>query len=842
MSDGNGVRARLAGLSPEQRAALEARLARTRAGRRPGQDAGAPAGEPPAGAQAGGAPPDKASLDGASAIGVPADLGPADGALSDAQRRLWVVDQLDPGNPAYTLSWAYRIVGELDAAALAAAFDALVDRHPILAHVVETRDGEPRQGPGRVRPALRTEEMSAAEADAAAREEARFAFDLGGGPLTRARLLRVASGDHRLILTLHHILADRWSVAILLHDLFRLYAGEPLPPPPAPYAGYVAWQRERPARERDLAYWRKALDGLPDALDLPADRPRPPMQSNRGRRLLFELDAGLTAGLRDLAAGQRATPFMVLLAGLQALLARYTGQPDIPIGTPVSTRPHDTLDRTVGLFLNTVVLRGDLSGDPAFTELVRRARERTLDAFEHAGLPFETLVEELSSGRDLSRNPLFQVMLAYQNTPEPPGELPGLRLERLDVRPGTAMFDLDLIVEERRDGSLLCVLDYATDLFDDDRAHRLAAHLRTLLEAAVAAPHLRLSELPLMDAAELHDTLHAGNGAVVPYPERGIHHLVAEQAARSPGASAVEGEDGAVLTYAALESRANGLAAELRALGVGRETRVGVCLPRDPDLVVALLAVLKAGGCYVPLDPGYPPGRLDELVTDSGAALVLTVAALRDRLPGAARVLLLDQAAGESGSAVEVGFHPDQAAYLIYTSGSTGRAKGVVVPHRGLVSLLGDVRERPGLTPGARFLFLTSVSFDIAMVEIFGPLVTGGTVVLASAAGVERAHELIRSGALHTVQATPSVLEGLLPALAHGVPRVISTGEALPGPLAARLLGVAGEVWDLYGPTETTVWSTRRRVTDGRGGSIGRPVANTTAYVVDRELRPVPVG
>ncbi|MEU6730598.1 amino acid adenylation domain-containing protein [Nonomuraea wenchangensis] len=832
MSDGNGVRARLAGLSPEQRAALEARLASARAGKRPGPDAEAPAG----------APADRASVDGTPADGTPTDRMPAGGELSDAQRRLWVVDQLDPGNPAYTLSWAYRIVGELDAAALAAAFDALVERHPILAHVVETRDGEPRQGPGRVRPALLVEEMSAAEADAAAREEARFAFDLSAGPLTRARLLRVAPGEHRLILTLHHILADRWSVAILFRDLFRLYRGEPMDPPPAPYAGYVAWQRDRPSRERDLAYWRAALAGLPDALDLPADRPRPPMQSNRGRRLLFELDAELTAGLRALAAAQRATPFMVLLAGLQALLARYTGQPDIPIGTPVSTRPHASLDQTVGLFLNTVVLRGDLSGDPAFTELVRRARERTLDAFDHAGLPFETLVEELSSGRDLSRNPLFQVMLAYQNTPGPPAELPGLRLERLDVRPGTAMFDLDLIVEEREDGSLLCVLDYATDLFDDDRAHRLAAHLRTLLGAAVAAPDLRLSELPLMDAAELHDTLHAWNGDSAPYPERGIHHLVAEQAARSPGACAVEGEDGAVLTYAELESRANGLAAELRALGVGRETRVGVCLPRDPDLVVALLAVLKAGGCYVPLDPGYPPGRLEELVADSGAAVVVTVAALRDRLPGTAPVLLLGQAACEAGPGPELEFHPDQAAYLIYTSGSTGRAKGVVVPHRGLVSLLGDVRERPGLAPGARFLFLTSVSFDIAMIEIFGPLVTGGTVVLASAAEVERVHELIRRGGLHTVQATPSVLEGLLPALAHGVPRVISTGEALPGPLADRLLGVAGEVWDLYGPTETTVWSTRRRVTDGRGGSIGRPVANTTAYVVDQELRPVPVG
>ncbi|MEV4089695.1 non-ribosomal peptide synthetase, partial [Nonomuraea fuscirosea] len=274
----------------------------------------------------------------------------------------------------------------------------------------------------------------------------------------------------------------------------------------------------------------------------------------------------------------------------------------------------------------------------------------------------------------------------------------------------------------------------------------------------------------------------------------------------------------------------------------GAESRVAVCVPRQPDLIVALLAVLKAGGCYVPLDPDYPAERLRQIIADSGATVVVTVGSLKERLPADAGLFLLDDPMTAAGPVSEPAFHQDQAAYLIYTSGSTGRAKGVVVPHRGLVSLLCDVRERPGLAAGARSLFLTSVSFDIAMIEIFGPLVTGGTVVLASASAVERVHDLIRSGDLHTVQATPSVLEGLLPALAHRVPRVISTGEALPGPLAARLLAVTDELWDLYGPTETTVWSTRRHVTDGRGGSIGRPVANTAVYVVDGDLRPVPVG
>ncbi|MFI7454128.1 amino acid adenylation domain-containing protein [Nonomuraea sp. NPDC049714] len=822
MSDVDGVRERLARLSPQQRAALEARLARSGNGRPPRpRDDGPPA--------------------------VPRRSETA-APLSDAQRRLWLVDQLDPGNPAYTLSWAYKIEGDLDGAALAAAFDRLVERHPILGYVIDARDGEPRQLPGPVRPTLRVETLTAAEADAVARDEARFRFDLGAGPLTRARLIHVAPGEHLLVLTVHHILADRWSVTILFEDLLRLHAGEPLAAVPVAYADYVAWRAGRPqSSQEDLDHWRQALHGLPDVLDLPADRPRPPARANEGRRLLFDLDKRLADGLRELAAGQRATMFMVLVAGLQALLARYTGQPDIPLGTPMSARPHPSLDRTVGLFLNTVVLRGDLSGDPPFTELVRRTRERVLAAFDHAGVPFETLVDDLATGRDLSRNPLFQVMIAYQSTPALPGDSRGLRLERLDVRPGTAMFDLDLIVEERPDGGLLCVLDYATDLFDDDRMERLAAHLRTLLAGAVAEPALPLSRLPLMDAGELHRTLRTWNDTKAAHPGRGVHELVADQAARTPSAVAVEGPDGSTLTYAELESRAIALADRLRRLGVGRETRVGVCLPRDLGLPVALLAVLKAGGCYVPLDPGYPPERLAHILTDSAARLVITVTSFTDRLPSNPPVLLLDALDPKHPDLLEDGsaaaFHPDQAAYLIYTSGSTGRPKGVVVPHRGLVSLLWDVRIRPGLAPGARYLFLTSVSFDIAMIEIYGPLVTGGTVVIASTADVDRLHHLIRHGDLHTLQATPSVLESLLPALAHGsVPRVVSTGEALPGPLAARLLKVTGELWDLYGPTETTVWSTRLQVTGGAGGSIGTPVANTTAYVVDRELRPVPVG
>ncbi|MEU8110196.1 amino acid adenylation domain-containing protein [Nonomuraea muscovyensis] len=853
MTDVDRARERLARLTPEQRAALEARLAATRRQHTGPQPA--PAHPPQNGGRHG--PP------------IPRRADPTAAApLSHAQRRLWIVDQLDPGNPAYTLSWAYDIDGPLDTTALTAAFDTLLDRHPILGHIITVHDGEPRQEPGPVRPALHLDTMTAAQADDTAANEARHRFDLATGPLTRARLIRLAPDRHRLLLTLHHILADRWSITLLLGELLDLYAGTHPPQPPADqrdYGDYAAWSLQQPHGD-DLAYWRDTLAGLPDALDLPADRPRPAARTHQGRRLLFDLDAPLANGLRDLARAERATPFMALAAAVQALLARYTGQTDIPLGTPMSARPHAGLDRTVGLFLNTVVLRGDLSGDPTFAELLRRTRERALDAFDHARLPFETLVEDLAAGRDLSRNPLFQVMLAYQNTPPLPTGAPGLTLRRLDVHPGTAMFDLDLIVEERADGSLLCVVDYATDLFDHDRVERLAGHLRTLLAAAVATPTLRLSDLPLMDPRERDATLRLSGPPPTAHPDRGVHELVTDQAARTPDALAVQsaaqpsiqsgGRPGAPrtagtgLTYAQLDAHADHLAARLRRLGVRRETRVGVCLPRTPDLIVALLAVLKAGGCYVPLDPDYPADRLDHILTDSGATLAITVDTLQNRLPTALPRTLLDAApdpdtthTGDQTGSTPPPTHPDQAAYLIYTSGSTGRPKGVVVPHRGLVNLLSDLRDHPGLAPGDRHLFLTSLSFDIAMAEIFGPLTTGGTVVVASTADIATVHDLIRTGDLHTVQATPSVLETLLPALAHRVPRVISTGEALPAPLAAKLLTTTDDLWDLYGPTETTIWSTRNHVTGHTGGSIGTPVANTTAHVVDpATLQPVPVG
>ncbi|GAA4103315.1 non-ribosomal peptide synthetase [Nonomuraea soli] len=819
MSDGDALRERLARLSPQQRAALEARLL---AGGGPEPIPARPVGEPE---------PIPARPEGESAP------------LTPAQRRLWVIDRLDPGNPAYTLSWSYRLTGPVDPDRLAAAFDALVDRHPILSRVIDVIGGEPYLVPGSP-PRLELARTDGQDEGTAWLEAAaRHRFDLLAAPAVRAGLAASGPDEHLLSLAIHHVIADRWSVAILMRDWLALYQGQDVGPRPVPFTDYAAWQHAQPAAA-GLEYWKDTLDGLPEALDLPADRQRPALLGSSGRRLLFDLDQELTGALRAMAAGQRATLFMVVLAGFQALLSRYTGQRDIAVGTPMAARPHPSLDGTAGLFLNTVVLRGDLGGDPAFSELLTRTRGRVIEAFEHAAVPFETLVDELTTGRDLSRNPLFQVLIAFQNTPPLPSGLPGVRMERLDVRQGTAMFDLDLIVEERADGSLLCVLDYSDELFDDARMRRLGDHLRTLLSAAAADPGTRLSQLPIMDEAETRRGLAAARGRELDVPEVGVPALVAAQAERTPHAPAVRDTGLAELTYAELAAGARRLAVRLRELGIGAEKRVGVCLPRTPELVVALLGVLESGACYVPLDPGYPAERLATLLDDSGAELVVTTPELAARLPeGMATTPVAEPGDRDPEPGELPPCHPAQAAYLIYTSGSTGRPKGVTVPHRGLVSLLEDLRERPGLGEGDAWLFLTSVSFDIAMAEVFAPLVSGGTVLVADTGEIGRAQRLIEAGVPHTVQATPSVLSTLVPSLAAGrVARIISTGEALPSALAAKLVGLTGELWDLYGPTETTIWSSGHQVVRPGGSSIGTPVANTAAHVVDANLRLQPIG
>jgi amino acid adenylation domain-containing protein len=784
--------------------------------------------------------------------GIPRRVVPGEQApVSDAQLRLWFIDRLDPGNPAYNLTWAYQLTGELDTDALAAAFRGLVARHDALRTTFPDHDGEPRLLVGTdAGVELTVEDLTGPDAvRRTVRDLARYRFDLANGPLVLARLLRVDDREHVLVLSLHHIVTDRWSVSILLGDLWRLYSGRELPELPVAAADYVLWQRDRVARRRDelVAFWRRELADLPDTLDLPADRPRPAVPSHRGDRLRFSFDGELTAALRRLARTEQATLFMVLAAGLHALLARYTGRSDLAVGTPVSGREHSAIEHVAGLFINTVVLRGDLSGDPSFTDLLRRTRTRALDAFAHQELPFDTLVDELGTPRVLARNPLFQVLLAVQNTPPFPPPAAGLAMTELPVDAGIAQVDLDLLVEEQ-DGELHGVLQYATDLFDADRMARMVEHLRCLLAAACADPSRPLSELSLVPPAE-RALIDGWNATARSYPDGLLHELVADVAGPAVGF------DGTWLSYADLRARANQWAHRLRAEGVGVDDVVGVCLDRGPDLLPALLGILAAGAAYLPLEPADPAERSRFMVGAAGADVVVTTVAEAGRFASGVRVLdVADSSiAGLPATAPVVTMSPDALAYVIFTSGSTGEPKGVGVSHRAIVNRLRWMQETFQLGPDDRVLHKTPYGFDVSVWELFWPLVAGAGVVLARPGAQRDADhlaDLIHRERITTVHFVPSMLEAFLGVVATehrltGLRRVICSGEALSPAVADHCLRLlpGAELHNLYGPTEAAVDVTWHHCVPGETTvPIGRPIANTWVEIVDPHGRPAPIG
>ncbi|HEX2190338.1 MAG TPA: condensation domain-containing protein, partial [Longimicrobiaceae bacterium] len=641
---------------------------------------------------------------------------------SFAQQRLWFIDQLDPGSAAYNLRFPLRLRGTLDVPVLRRALSAVVARHEALRTVFAAEGGEPVQV---VRPpepvpfpavdlGRLAEERREAEAARLAGEEALRPFDLSRGPLLRATLLRLGDGDHAALFTMHHVVSDGWSMGVLVRELSALYhafsRGEPSPLPelPVQYADYAVWQRERvsgEALEAQLAWWRERLAGAPPTLELPADRPRLPAGEAPAQTCLVELPPGLTRRLRELAQAEGATPFMALLAGFSLLLARYSGQDDVVVGSPIAGRTRSELEGLIGFFVNTLALRTDLSGDPSFRGLLRRVREATLGAFQHQDLPFERLVEELAPERSLTHAPLFQVMFALQNTEQSALRLGELRMEPLPPGEGVTQFDLDLSLQEGPE-RIVGTLRYRRDRFDAPTVERMLAHFRILLEAALAAPDRPVSGLPLLAGEERARVLEAWNATARAYPRgRCLHELVAEQAARTPDAPAVVFE-GRVLVYAELDARADRLAHGLRLRGVGPEARVAIAVEKGFEMALAVLGVLKAGGAYVPLDPAYPPERLAWMLEDSGARVLLTQESLRQRLPEFAGEVcfvptdgtplprpLPRKGGGENGTG------PDNLAYVIYTSGSTGRPKGVAVQHRAVVNYAVDMAERLGLGP-----------------------------------------------------------------------------------------------------------------------------------------------
>ncbi|HET9986429.1 MAG TPA: amino acid adenylation domain-containing protein, partial [Longimicrobiales bacterium] len=818
---------------------------------------------------------------------------------SAAQRRFWLLDQLDPDAAAYTIPVAYRLAGELDVAALERALNAVALRHEALRTIFAVEDEQPVQVvlPSLAVPVVVTDVSALPAAEREARvaavvdEAANRGFELARGPLLRAELVRVAAREHVLLLTVHHIVADGWSVGVLFRELEACYAAlvagraPELPPLPLQYPDYAVWQHramQGGAAARQLAFWEERLAAPLPVLELPTDRPRPAFQSTAGAKREIVLPAELVEAMRALARREGATPYAAFLAAFFALLHRYTGQDDVVVGSVTAGRQRPETEPLIGLFLNTLAIRADLSGEPAFVELLRRVRDAATSAFANQDVPFEEVVEAVGGARDSSRSPVFQAAFQLLDGVAAELRLPGLAAEPIRAEKHTSKFDLTLILNAAPNGGLRAVVEYATALFDGATIDRLLGHYRTLLEGIVREPSRPVSTLALLIGAERRRVLEEWNATAMPYPaDARLVELVRAQAARTPDAVAVEFA-GERLSYAELERRARALAERLRRVGVGPGALVGLFVERSLELVVGVLAILEAGGAYLPLDPQYPAERRAFMLEDGGAAVLLTDAGLRGEAMGFAGVVV--EVAGGEGDAEAASTATGRAgvsgrdgaearklagrealglggpeapgggagsrdlAYVIYTSGSTGRPKGVEVEQRSVVNFLWGMNALVPLAPGDVLVAVTPLSFDISALEILLPLVTGARVVVASRAEASDpaalAALLARSGATH-LQATPSTWRMLVEAGWPGRPGLVALcgGEALPGALADALLARGVELWNLYGPTEATIWATAQRLTRvGEPVRIGRPMGNVRAYVLDGHGEPVPVG
>jgi amino acid adenylation domain-containing protein len=795
--------------------------------------------------------------------------------LSFAQQRLWFLNQLEPGNAAYNIAQAVRFKGVLDVPALKRSLSEIVRRHEVLRTTFSTVDDRPVQVIHPASPvSLPVEDLTALADDereariaAAIKAEAVTPFDLGSGPLMRAKLLRVGDDEHIALFALHHIISDGWSASVLNEELRIIYGafsrGEesPLPDLPLQYADYAVWQRERLQGEvlaEHLAYWEGQLGGAA-VLALPADRPRRGQHSSRGSRQVFALSEETSEALKKLSRQENVTLFMTLLAAFNVLLQRYAGQDDIMIGTPVANRSRVELEKLIGFFINALVLRTDLSGDPSFTGLLKRVREVTLDAYKHQDAPFEMLVERLQPERDLNYTPLFQVQFQLDTAPKQALQSPGLTFSEVNSEMEIAQFDLSLNLQEAPH-ALVGSLEYNTDLFDHATIERMLRHYRNLLEGIVARPAARISELPLLDSTEREQLLVEWNETREDFSAPlCLHELFEAQAARTPDATALIFDDER-LSYRELNLKANRLARQLRAVGVCAEVRVGVCVERSPEMIVALLGILKAGGAYVPLDPEYPRERLAFIAGDSNLAALVTQRRVQEKLPEleAQAVVLIEDVDmdGSDASATEnlaSGVVADNVAYMIYTSGSTGRPKGVVVSHRAIRNRLLWMQHKFPVEAADRVLQKTAYSFDASIWEIFVPLLAGAQVVIARPGGQQDSAYLVNAVREHEVtvlQLVPSMLRVVLTEDAFAdcvsLRRMFCGGEALMREDVTRFRERLGaELHNLYGPTEAAIDATHFNCLEETAGvvvPIGKPISNMEVYILDRHLRVVPVG
>ncbi|HXL88069.1 MAG TPA: amino acid adenylation domain-containing protein, partial [Streptosporangiaceae bacterium] len=796
--------------------------------------------------------------------------------LSFAQQRLWFLGQLDGPGTAYNLPHAWRLEGQLDTAALTAALGDVAARHESLRTVFTVIDGEPYQqviDAGQAQVPVTVTAALPGEVTGLVDAAAGHVFDLAIELPVRAWIFTLTEHEHLLMLLTHHIASDGWSTQVLMNDLATAYTarlnghGPGWADLPVQYADYTLWQRDLLGSDQDpasimsaqVAYWRQALAGLPEELALPADRPRPAQPSQRSGEVRWELaDASLHQALDTLARGHQASVFMIMLAGLAALLSRMGAGTDIPLGTAVAGRTDDALDDLVGFFVNTLVLRTDLSGDPSFAELLDRARDMVLAAQARQDVPFERLVEVLNPVRSPARHPLFQVVLADQDTGAIDWHLPGLTAHDQPVPVMAATFDLTLAFAQDHDADgapagISAFFEYATDLFDPATVQALAARLTRLLAQAAASPARPVSTLDVLTTAERQQLAH-WNDTARQVPEATMPELFEAQAARSPDTVAVIG-DGTKLSYGELNAQANQLARHLITLGAGPERYITIAMPRTLDMITAILAVLKTGAAYVPADPAYPTDRLAYMLADTSPVTIITTAAAGQGLPGSAPQLILDDPATRHALAAlddtdlrhVAPSRLSGPAYVIYTSGSTGRPKGVIIEHRGLSDLIGQVGGQFSAAELSRVLAASSLSFDFSVFEILAPLALGGTVdivrnILALAEDIpDPACERMISG-------VPSAISHVMTTAAISIQArtVVLGGELFtPRALAAiRATWPRARIVNLYGPTETTVYVTSWTPASDTDHTptIGVPTANTRLFILDQDLQQVPPG
>jgi aspartate racemase len=780
---------------------------------------------------------------------------------------------LEPGSAFYNIPAAVRLRGPLHVAALEHSFNEIINRHEALRTSFVTVEGRPAQVIAPLISLTLTvndlrqmqENQREVEVERMVFEEARLPFDLTTAPLMRVSLLQLEEQEHVLLVTLHHIISDGWSINILMREIAALYeafshqAPSPLVPLSIQYGDYAAWQREwlsEAVLTEQLGYWRETLAGAPPLLELPTDRPRPAVQSYEGARRSLTLSSSVYESLKALSHREEVTLFTTLLAAFQVLLSRYSGQQDIVVGTPVAGRQRLEIEGLIGFFVNTLVLRTQLSNNPTFRELATQVMNTALEAQAHQDVPFEKLVEALQPARDMSRSPLFQVMFVLQNAATDGLEIPGLSSSQLEVESGTAKFDLTLFVTEQPQG-LACSLEYNTDLFEAATADRLLESFQVLLDSIVANPEQHISSLQILTPAQQHQQVEQWNQTQSDFPAHlCLHQFFEQQVVRSPDALALISQD-AQFSYRKLNERANQLAHHLLSLGVGPESIIGICLERSPLLLISLLAVLKAGAAYLPLDHTYPAARLSFMLEDAEVQILLTESELQASIPATEHltVLSLDlldtTLASYSVENAKTQVEPQNLAYVIYTSGSTGTPKGVCVSHRAVARLVKQTNYAD-FSSDEVFLQLAPVTFDASTFEIWGALLNGARLVQMPP-GIPLPEEIGAAVRQHHVT-TLWLTAGLFHLMVdhhlddlRGLRHLLAGGDVLDIKHVERFVNEASEcrLTNGYGPTENTTFTCCHRVRQGEGGAsvpIGRPISNTRVYILDEQLEPVGIG